>query len=138
MTHFDVIAEAPGQSVALRSVSVLVVDDDPEARDMMDAVITAAGYNVVTAANGLEALQLLRVVRPELILLDVCMPICDGAEFRQAQRRNKEWIKIPTVVMTGVEDEPVLDVGVEEALRKPIRARDLRALVGRYCTHRSS
>ena len=134
MAHVELIAEDPGTGVSLRPVSVLVVDDDPEARDMMDAVITAAGYSVVTAANGLEALQRLHVVRPELILLDVCMPICDGAEFRQQQRRNRQWIKIPTVVMTGVEDEPVLDVGVEEALRKPIRARDLRALVGRYCT----
>ena len=101
---------------------------------MMDAVLARAGYNVVTAADGLEALALLRVVRPELILLDVCMPICDGAQFRQEQRRNKDWIKIPTVVMTGVEEEPVLDVAVEEALRKPIRSADLLAIAARYCS----
>jgi CheY-like chemotaxis protein len=115
-------------------VSALVVDDDPEAREMVEAVLTNAGYTVLTARDGLEALAALRVVQPELILLDVHMPRCDGAQFRQEQRRNKDWIKIPTVVMTGVEEEPVLDVAVEEALRKPVRGARLLDLATRYCT----
>ena len=136
MAHTDSFPESSSTSNTLRAVSVLVVDDDPEARDMMVAILERAGYTAITAANGLEALEALHHVRPELILLDVCMPICDGAEFRQAQRRNKEWLRIPTVVMTGIEAEPVLDVAVEEALRKPIRARDLLALAERHCTRR--
>jgi CheY-like chemotaxis protein len=116
---------------------VLVVDDDPESRDMIDAVLTRAGYSVATAGDGLEALALLRSVRPELILLDVCMPICDGAQFRQEQRRNRDWIKIPTIVMTGLADEPVLDVAVEEALRKPISSAELLAIAAAHCTRRT-
>jgi len=118
----------------LRTISVLVIDDDAEASDMADAVLSRAGYTVATAANGLEALALLRLVRPELILLDICMPVCDGAQFRQEQRRHMEWLKIPTIVMTGIADEPVLDVAIEEALRKPVRAGELLAIAGRYCT----
>ena len=135
MAHTDTISEPPATSDPLRPVSVLVVDDDPEARDMMSAILERAGYTVATAANGLEALEALHHLQPELILLDVCMPICDGAEFRQAQRRHKDWLKIPTVVMTGIESEPVLDVAVEEALRKPIHARELLDIAARYCTH---
>lgn len=136
MAHTDSFPESSSTSSTLRAVSVLVVDDDPEAREMMVAILERAGYTAVTAANGLEAVEALHHVRPELILLDVCMPICDGAEFRQAQRRNKDWLKIPTIVMTGIEAEPVLDVAVEDALRKPIRARDLLALAERHCTRR--
>jgi CheY-like chemotaxis protein len=117
----------------LPTVSVLVIDDDPESRDMIDAVLTRAGYTVALAANGLEGLGLLRALRPELILLDVCMPICDGAQFRQEQRRNREWIKIPTIVMTGFADEPVLDIAVEEALRKPIHSSELLAIAATHC-----
>jgi CheY-like chemotaxis protein len=117
-------------------VSVLVIDDDSESRDMIDAVLTRAGYTVAMAAHGLEGLALLRVLRPELILLDVCMPICDGAQFRQEQRRNREWITIPTIVMTGLADEPVLDVAVEEALRKPIHTAELLAIAASHCTRR--
>ena len=113
---------------------MLVVDDDDESRDMLASVLANEGYSVATAADGLEALDLLESIRPELILLDVQMPRCDGAQFRQTQRRNRDWIRIPTVVMTGVEEEPVLDVGVELALRKPIRRHDVLALAARYCT----
>lgn len=127
-------AEDSAPHDSLPTISVLVIDDDPEARDMADAVLSRAGYTIATAANGLEALALLRLARPELILLDICMPVCDGAQFRQEQRRNRQWIKIPTVVMTGIADEPVLDVAVEEALRKPVRAGELLAIAGRYCT----
>jgi CheY-like chemotaxis protein len=113
---------------------ILVVDDDPDVRDMMDAVLTTAGYVVITAVNGEEALEFLDSIRPALILLDVNMPMMDGAEFREAQRRDPELIRIPTVVMTGGADvEPQLDIAVEETLRKPVHRSDLLAMVQRYC-----
>lgn len=133
MEHIGFVSNEAAAERALQDVSVLVIDDDPEAREMLAAVLENAGYSVATAENGFDALELLRKVRPKLILLDVVMPMCDGAEFREQQRRNKEWIKIPTIVMTGLAEEPVLDVAVEYALRKPIRSRDLLALVDRYC-----
>jgi CheY-like chemotaxis protein len=114
-------------------VSVLVIDDDDDARELLAEIVANAGYTVATARDGGEALELLRAIRPELIFLDVVMPGVDGARFRQEQRRNKDWIRIPTIVMTGIADEPVLDVAVEETLRKPVRARDLLAIVERHC-----
>jgi CheY-like chemotaxis protein len=111
-----------------------VIDDDDDARELLAAMVAKAGYTVATACNGREALALLRDIRPEVIFLDVVMPDMDGLQFRQEQRRNKDWIKIPTIVMTGVADEPMLDVAVEETLRKPLRARQLLAIVARHCT----
>ncbi len=117
---------------------MLVIDDDPEARDMLAAIVEKAGYTVATASHGGEGLDVLRTTQPELIFLDVCMPIVSGHEFRQEQRRHREWLKIPTVVMTGMDDEPMLDVAVEATLRKPVRARELLAIVERYCHRRQS
>lgn len=114
-------------------MSVLIVDDDPDAREMLAALIEKAGYSVATATNGQEALEQLHVVRPQLIFLDVCMPILDGHRFREEQRHHKDWLAIPTVVMTGANEEPMLDLAVAATLRKPVHARDLLALVTRHC-----
>ena len=113
--------------------AVLVVDDDLDTRELLATLLEDAGYTVATAANGLEALRYLHAHRPELILLDVCMPVMDGATFRQHQRRNPSWLRIPTVVMTGAYEEPQLDLAVDEALRKPVGARRLLAIVARHC-----
>jgi CheY-like chemotaxis protein len=122
------------RSLELPTVSVMIVDDDSDARLVLADLIRSAGYSVVTARNGEEALQWLTEVRPELIVLDVIMPRMDGAEFRQQQRRNPAWIRIPTVVLTGAADEPMLDVAVTDTLRKPVRAVDIMGFVTRHCT----
>jgi CheY-like chemotaxis protein len=111
-----------------------VIDDEVDTRDMLCVILSRAGYSVVTARDGRDALAHLRSIRPEMILLDIQMPIMDGAEFRQAQRHDCELIRIPTVVMTGSKEEPVLDVGVADVLHKPFRARELLAIVNRHCT----
>jgi len=114
--------------------SVLVVDDDPDERDLVAGICEHAGFTVATAADGREALDLLARDAPELIILDVCMPIMGGAEFRAEQRRDRRLLEIPTVVMTGGDDDPFLDLAVERTLRKPFKARDLLAIVRRHCT----
>jgi CheY-like chemotaxis protein len=116
------------------TVAVLIVDDDEDSREVLADLVRRAGYTVETARDGHEAIDRLHQFRPELIVLDVVMPGMDGAQFRAHQRRNRDWIRIPTVVMTGMTDEPVLDVGVEDTLRKPVRPRDVLALVERHCT----
>jgi CheY-like chemotaxis protein len=112
----------------------MIVDDDPDAREVLADLVRRAGYTAVTARDGSEALAWLAEVRPQLIVLDVVMPGMDGAQFREAQRRNPQWIRIPTVVMTGAADEPMLDVAVEETLRKPVKPRDVLDYVVRHCT----
>jgi CheY-like chemotaxis protein len=114
-------------------VSVLIVDDDDDAREMLAGVVEQAGYTVQTARNGSEGLDRLRQARPELILLDVIMPVMDGTMFRQEQRRHWDWLHIPTIVMTGAYDEPMLDLAVEETLKKPVGADTVLEIVRRHC-----
>lgn len=126
------------QGRALRSVNVLVIDDDIDTHDMLGVLLAHAGYSVATASNGREALGMLTSIRPAVILLDVEMPVMTGAEFRQEQRRDPDLIRIPTIVMTGSKEEPHLDPGVAEVLHKPFRSAALIAVISRYCAPHSS
>ncbi len=123
-----------GQRNDLARVDLLLVDDDDDAREMLAEIVRDAGYSVATATNGREAIEQLQQCRPDLILLDVVMPEMDGAEFRQEQRHHTDWLRIPTVVMTGAVDEPVLDVAVADTLRKPVSAQVVLELVARHRT----
>ena len=119
---------------AQHGVSVLVIDDEVDTHELLAAILAHGGYSVATACNGRDALALLHSVCPEMILLDIQMPVMSGPEFRELQRRDPDLIRIPTVVMTGSREEPVLDVGVAGVLRKPFRAKELLATARRYCT----
>lgn len=115
-----------------RKVSALVIDDDPDACELMSSIATKVGYTIATAPNGRDGLELLRTISPGVIFVDISMPIMNGAEFREAQRRNREWLSIPTVVMTGTSEEPLLDLAIEQTLRKPVRASELLAIIARH------
>src|SRR5262245_25976869 len=82
--------------------AVLVVEDDAELREMMAQRLHLAGFAPVTAANGHEALQLLRMGFPaKLILLDLTMPLMDGWAFRAVQRRDPFLAEIPVIVVSA-------------------------------------
>src|SRR5688500_7274817 len=85
----------------LRPVSALVVEDDPRDRDLIVSILRNEGYTVETAGDGRAALRLLRSILPQVIFVDVHMPVMNGAQFRQVQRRDPALLRIPTIVMTG-------------------------------------
>jgi CheY-like chemotaxis protein len=122
------------QKPGKRRVSVLVIDDEFETRELLAMLLEKAHYSVVTAADGSAALALLQTVRPELIFLDLQMPGIDGAHFREQQRHDPDWLRIPTIVLTGSNDEPQLDPAIAQTLHKPVKAARLLGLVARYCT----
>jgi CheY-like chemotaxis protein len=90
----------------MRSERVLLVEDDPELRLMMEAVLTMEGVQVVTATNGADAYNLARTHRPCLILLDLMMPVMTGEEFRRVQLANPEIRHIPVLVVSAHHDAP--------------------------------
>lgn len=128
----------PAAVSAAPLVSVLVVDDDLMIREVLVEILEDRGFSVATACNGAEALALLGRLRPDLILLDINMPIMNGPEFRKAQRTDPSLEQIPTVVMSAVDRMPeyLADLGVGEALAKPVTLQDLLTVVERYCTPR--
>jgi CheY-like chemotaxis protein len=82
--------------------SVLVVDDDADIREVMQTILESEGYVVLLAADGEDALAMLRTgVRPSLILLDMMMPHMNGLEFRAAQLQDPELAALPVVALTG-------------------------------------
>jgi CheY-like chemotaxis protein len=106
---------------------VLVIDDDRDLRTTLAQVLTDEGYAVVTAANGAEGLTRLHELheesRPDVILLDLMMPVMNGAQFRRAQLDEPELAAIPVLVMTAAGERAVVSLGELHAasvLYKPV------------------
>ena len=116
------------------SHTVLVVDDDPEIREIVSEVLGSEGYTVVTANNGLEALAVLEKVQPCAVLLDMRMPVMDGWGFaKEAKARGHD--NIPVVVMTAARDARTwaAEIGARRFVPKPFDLDVLLQSVGELC-----
>lgn len=116
--------------------SILVVDDETIICELLTDVLTEEGYHVVTAANGQEALDYLRISElPCLILLDMMMPIMDGPTFRSAQRSDPALTDIPVIVMTAGMSRERLEqlIEADEYMLTPFGIDALLDMVQRYC-----
>jgi two-component system chemotaxis response regulator CheY len=112
---------------------ILVVDDDAEIRSVVGEILDYAGYLVISAANGRAALDLVRTHRPDLILLDMRMPIMDGWAFASELAQQK--LNVPVVVMTAARDAAAsaAQIGASASLAKPFDLDQVLAVVGRFC-----
>ncbi len=81
--------------------TILVVDDEADVRNFLKAALIEAGFNVVTANDGFEALEVIKKDLPDLISLDLVMPGKSGAKFYRDLVKNKQWAKIPIIIVTG-------------------------------------
>jgi signal transduction histidine kinase/DNA-binding response OmpR family regulator/HAMP domain-containing protein len=125
----DVSNIESGSSVA---PTVLVVDDDPAARDLLTANLKGSGYRLLHAANGDEALNLARVARPDAITLDVMMPKPDGWEVLSALKADADLRDIPVVIVTVLSDRGIgLSLGAVDVLTKPVDRAHLATLIHR-------
>jgi len=113
-----------------RKVPVLVVDDDIRMLRMMQHILELEGYRVLTASNGESALDIFDEETPDLVLLDIMMPIMDGYAVC---RRIREFSQIPIIMVTakGSDEEKVqgLDAGADDYIAKPFSSRELVARV---------
>ncbi len=109
---------------------ILVVDDEPRLVSLVEAYLAQEGFQVVTAANGREALFVARQEKPDLIVLDLMMPEMDGYEFIRLHRKERE---TPIILLTArVEEEDKvlgLELGADDYVTKPFRPRELVARV---------
>jgi CheY-like chemotaxis protein len=111
---------------------VLVVDDDPVMRAMMERMLTRDGYRVVLAPSGAAGLELARSVRPDVITLDVVMPHLDGWAVLTALKADAQVAEIPVVMLTVVDDKSVgLALGAAEFLTKPVDRARLKSVLAR-------
>jgi len=108
---------------------ILVVDDEPRTRKLLRVSLQAAGYQVVEAVDGVNALEELEGEGVDAILLDLMMPRMDGLEVTRRVRARAEWESIPIIMMTARNDKEMrlrgLDVGVDDFLVKPAERTEL-------------
>ena len=108
---------------------ILVVDDEPEAVELVEFNLKQSGYAVTTAADGSEALKKARAQSPDLIVLDVMLPEMDGFEICKSLRLDSATAKIPIIMLTAkaAEIDRVLglELGADDYLTKPFSPREL-------------
>lgn len=109
-----------------RRRSLLLIDDDDEMSDAMCLLLEGHGYDVTRCEHAGEALALLRSgVKPDLIVLDLCMPEMDGWQFRVEQRKEPTLARIPVVAVTGDLSPQAAAIDVHAFLRKPVDGAQL-------------
>lgn len=109
---------------------ILIVDDERQIVRMLRASLQSSGYEVITAANGVEALRQFEIARPDLIITDLAMPEMNGIELTQAVRR---FVQTPIIVLsvrnTDAMKVQALDQGADDYLTKPFSISELLARV---------
>jgi two-component system, chemotaxis family, chemotaxis protein CheY len=111
---------------------ILVVDDDPDILEALSEILEAEGFEIRRARNGKEALERLEPDAPQLILLDLMMPVMDGWEFAQRMRQKPPAISsIPLIVLSADRNvgSKAMDIGAVGHLAKPFELNDLLEMV---------
>ncbi|MBP7999261.1 MAG: response regulator [Chloroflexi bacterium] len=112
---------------------ILIVDDDPGARETAHMLLLTEGYEILFATSGLEAIAALPDVQPDVILLDVMMPGVDGFEVCRRLKATDAWKHIPIILVTALDSKENmvrgLEAGADDFVNKPINKLELRARV---------
>jgi two-component system cell cycle response regulator DivK len=115
---------------------VLLVDDYADAREMYAEFLKSSGYRVAEAADGAEALEKIAALAPDVILLDVSLPLIDGREVTKRVKANPATARIPVVLLSGMPLEYVKGAGADACVAKPCAPEALLAEVGRLLAAR--
>ena len=112
---------------------VMVADDDTEIAILVEILLQREGYDVVTAMNGGEALELIERKRPDVVVLDIMMPNLNGYEVVQRLRENKDTRFLPVILLSaraGALDRKYgIRMGADDYILKPFKAEDLLARI---------
>jgi len=115
--------------------TVLVVDDFRDTRKLVKLLLEKNGYEVLEASDGYDAVKQAVKSRPDLILMDVAMPVMDGIQATQAIRQHFDLSEVPIVAVTAYGDfynDRARDVGCNDVIQKPVEIAQLPLLVESY------
>ena len=108
---------------------ILIVDDERRNRDLIEVMLSAEGYNLLTASSGEEAIDTVASERPDLVLLDVMMPGMDGYQVAMRLKGHAETAHIPIIMLSALDDRNSrmhgLSAGAEDFLTKPVNRTEL-------------
>ena len=109
--------------------SILLVDDDPNLRDMLRAMLEMGGFAVIEAEDGLDALEKLEEITPDVLVLDVMMPNLDGVSLCKQLRNDAEFVSLPIIILSGKTQHRAVEEGMAAGanlyLCKPITVDEL-------------
>ena len=114
---------------------VLVVEDYDDSREFIKFLLEEYGFDVVEATNGYEALEALKEQAPDLVLMDISMPVMDGLTAARRIREQKEYRTLPIIAITAQSENvrgPAIEAGCNALLSKPLDFDDLKPVLKRY------
>jgi two-component system alkaline phosphatase synthesis response regulator PhoP len=113
---------------------ILLVDDDVDLVKVMSGALESKAYEVIVAYNGQEGMEKARKEKPDLVVLDILMPVADGFTFADQFRKDPSLAKIPVLALTSFSESlgQPFPFEVTEYILKPIKPRDLVAKVGEF------
>jgi CheY-like chemotaxis protein len=113
---------------------VLIVEDDEDLREMMAQMLTLEGFHTASVSNGREALDYLHAAaNPDVILLDLMMPVMDGWELRRQQQADPALAEVPVIVLSALDHGRAAALHADAFLKKPLDFDRLLTLVRTYC-----
>jgi len=113
---------------------VLLLEDDDEARTLLGDLLESEGYKVVSFSNGAEALKYLEHAElPCLVVLDLRMPVMDGAQFHAIMLKDPRLSKVPAIVVTAFDPSAAANLAVKRVLKKPVNVESLLRVIRQYC-----
>jgi len=117
-----------------RRPKILLVDDDVDLVEVMSGALQSKAYDVVVAYNGQEGLEKAKKEKPDLVILDILMPVADGFTFADEFRKDPVLAKVPVLALTSFSESlgQPFPFEVSEYIVKPIRPRDLVAKVEKF------
>ena len=118
--------------------TILYVEDNPDNRMLVRRILLSEDYSLLEATNAAEALETLKTAKPDLILMDINMPVMDGLELLEKMKQKAPYSRIPVVLVTtlGKEEQVLkgLKLGAEGYLTKPFKADALHEMIDRVLT----
>lgn len=116
--------------------NVMVVEDNEKNRKLMRVVLKAKGYNVIEAATGEEALNILKNQKPDIILMDIQLPGIDGITLIKQIKETTALKDIPIIAVTAYamkgDEEKIMEAGCDAYVSKPINTQELPLIVEQY------
>jgi hypothetical protein len=135
--------DSPSTEAAVSQSPLILLAEDNEANiSMLVSYLEAKGYRMLLANNGREAIDFAKIHRPDLILMDIQMPVMDGLEAMQQIRLDPNLVNIPMVALTAIamigDREKCLAAGANDYLSKPIKLKQLTTTIQQLLTQKSS
>lgn len=116
--------------------TILIVEDDPRNLKLIRDLLQVKGYRTLEATEGKQGIELGKANKPDLIVMDVQMPVMDGLEATKILKADKETKGIPIIALTSYamkgDEERILGVGCDDYITKPIDTRDFLKRVAKY------